>query len=67
MKSRKGGKGLLLLKDHNEQIEMEFDLEYLLSLSLKQRFQIMLKKSQEMKELLYNHDQRRPFEIIKRK
>ena len=45
---------------------MKFELRYLKSLSVRKRFEMMLKKSKEMLELLEKSGHRRPFEIIKR-
>lgn len=57
---------ILKLKKHNERKEMEFELKYLLSLSTRQRFEMMHKKSEEMKRLLEKSGYRKPFKIIKR-
>lgn len=43
---------ILKLKKHNEEKEIEFELKYLLSLTTRQRFEMMFKKSEEMKRLL---------------
>ena len=51
---------------HNARKEMKFELRYLKSLSVRKRFEMMLKKSKEMLELLEKSGHRRPFEIIKR-
>jgi hypothetical protein len=45
---------------------MEFELRYLKSLSVKKRFEMMLKKSREMINLLEKSGHRRPSEVIKR-
>ncbi len=57
---------ILKLRKHNEKKEIEFELKYLKSLSVKQRFEMMLKKSKEMINLLEKSGHRKPFEIIKR-
>jgi hypothetical protein len=57
----------LLLKDHDEDAEIAFELQYLLSLSISQRFMLMENKSKEMKRLLYAHGHGKTSEIIKRK
>jgi hypothetical protein len=67
MKKRKGAKGILLLKEPNEIDEIDFELDYLLSLSTGERFCLMENKSLEMKHLLEQHGHGRPPEIIKRK
>jgi hypothetical protein len=60
-------KGVMLIKGHNEEKEIEFELRYLRSLSLRKRFMLMEKKSKEMKDLLHAHGHRKSSEIIKRK
>ena len=60
---------ILKLKKHNERKEIEFELKYLLSLTTRQRFEMMFKKSEEIKRLLEKSGHRPdPFgtEIIKR-
>jgi len=60
-------KGVLLLKDYDEVEEINFELDYLLSLSVAERFRLMQAKNLEMIRLLEQHGHRRPYEIIKRK
>jgi hypothetical protein len=43
---------VLKLTKHNENREIEFELDYLLSLTTKQRFQMMFEKSRQMASLL---------------
>ena len=57
---------ILKLSKDNPDKECEFELEYLLSLSIQERFQMMLKKSQEMYNLMVNNGHRRTNQIIKR-
>ncbi len=57
----------LLLKSHDEEAEIAFELQYLLSLSINQRFMLMENKSKEMKRLLYAHGHGKTPGIIKRK
>jgi hypothetical protein len=57
---------VLKLDDHNEEKEIEFELSWLLSLTLQERFQLMFKKSRELIELLERNGHRRPDQIIKR-
>jgi len=66
-KKMKKAKGVLLLKEHNEVEEIKFELDYLLSLSIAERFRLMQVKNLEMIRLLEQHGHRRPSEIIKRK
>ncbi len=46
--------------------ELRFELEYLASLSVEERFDMMLRRSNEIKEMLIRNGHRRPVEIIKR-
>ena len=57
---------VLKLDDHNEEQEIEFELTWLLSLTLQERFQLMFKKTKELIELLERNGHRRPAQIIKR-
>lgn len=57
---------ILKLKHHNSRKEIEFELKYLKSLTIKKRFEMMFKKTQEMVGLLERNGHRKPFEIIKR-
>ncbi|MBU4267488.1 MAG: hypothetical protein KJ808_01360 [Acidobacteria bacterium] len=58
---------ILLLEKDNEKKEMDFELEYLLSLTVKERFLLMQKKSREMRDLLEQNGHRKAAEILKRK
>lgn len=57
---------ILKLSKHNENKEIEFELNYLKSLTTKQRFQMMLKKTEEIRSLLKGHGDRKASQIIKR-
>lgn len=57
---------VLKLDDHDEEQEIEFELTWLLSLTLQERFQLMFKKTKELIELLERNGHRRPAQIIKR-
>ena len=61
------GRGLLLLKKDDEKKEIEFELRYLLSLTVQERFQLMQTKSREMLNLLEQNGHRKTAEVIKRK
>ncbi len=63
---------ILKLDKHNEDKEIEFELDYLTSLSTGERFQMMFQKTQEMLSLLSSatgkrNERRKTTEIIKRK
>ncbi len=58
---------ILKIEKHDERKELLFELKYLMSLTTRQRFEMMLKKSREVRELLEKSGHRKPFEVIKRK
>jgi hypothetical protein len=53
-------------RTHNERAEIEFELDYLASLTTQQRFAMMLRKSREMASLRKRHGSRRTTQITKR-
>ncbi len=57
---------ILKLQRHNTKKEIEFELKFLKSLSIEERFAMMFKKTKEMVNLLEKSGYRRPFEVIKR-
>ncbi len=60
-------RGILVLKEPDEKKEIEFELNYLSSLSVNQRFLLMQKKSQELISNLVKNGHRKTSQIIKRK
>lgn len=59
---------ILKLDKHNEDKEIDFELDYLTSLTTNQRFQMMLAKTREMLSLRKKTNANRAVaEIIKRK
>ena len=58
---------VLKLDKHNEKKEIEFELEYLASLTTRQRFELMFRKTKEMLSLLKRNERRKTTEVIKRK
>jgi hypothetical protein len=58
---------ILKLDRHNEEKEIEFELDYLTSLTTAERFQMMFQKTEEMLSLLKRNERRKTTEIIKRK
>jgi len=56
---------LKLEKDDDHQ-EIKFELDYLVSLTTRQRFQMMARKSREMLLLLKQNGHRKPTQVIKR-
>jgi len=57
---------ILKLDHDDENSEIEFELRYLKSLTIKERFLLMIRKSEEMKKLTRNRGYRKSSEIIKR-
>jgi hypothetical protein len=59
----------LILKTNldDSEKELEFELEFQLSLTTQQRFEMMFRKSKEIAQMLIDNGHRKPFEIIKRK
>ena len=58
---------ILKLDRHDEDKEIEFELDYLTSLTTKQRFELMFKKTRELRSFLKRDKRRTTTEIIKRK
>lgn len=56
---------VLNLRGNNERKEIEFELKYLASLSTKERFTMMIKKTEEMVTLLKKSGHRKTAAIIK--
>lgn len=50
----------------NEEAELEFELNYLASLTLQERFELMFRRSREIQEMLLRYGHRKPFEITGR-
>ena len=57
---------ILKLSADDEEKELEFELDYLSSLTFEERLQMMREKSREMLKQMIDHGHRRSFEIIKR-
>lgn len=58
---------ILKLDKDDEKKELDFELEYQLSLTPEQRFEMMFKRSEEIARSLLEYGYRKPVEIIKRK
>ena len=58
---------VLKLKKQDEKKEIDFELDYLLSLTTKQRFQMMFEKSRQTARLLKRNGRRKTTKVIKRK
>jgi len=57
---------VLKLEQDDEKKEIEFELCYLKSLTTRERFLLMQKKSDEMKKMLRERGYRKSAEIVKR-
>jgi len=57
---------VLKLAVDDEEKELEFELDYLSSLTFQERLKMMREKSREMLKQMIDHGHRKPFEIIKR-
>jgi hypothetical protein len=57
---------VLTLSADDEEKELEFELNYLSSLTFEERLKMMREKSKEMLKQMIDHGHRRSFEIIKR-
>ena len=57
---------VLKLTKANEKKEIEFELDYLMSLTTRQRFQMMFEKSRQMAALLRRNGRRKYPKVIKR-
>lgn len=57
---------VLKLDRHNEKKEIIFELKFQMSLTTRRRFEMMFKKTEEMRRLLEKSGHRKAFEIIKR-
>jgi hypothetical protein len=58
---------ILKLKKHNQDREIEFELDYLTSLTTSRRFEMMFKKTEEILRLLKRNGHGAATKIIKRK
>ena len=57
---------VLKLEKDDERREIEFELDYLASLTTRQRFQMMIQKSREMILLLRRNGHRKSTQVVKR-
>ena len=56
---------ILLVKGDQPKRELEFELDFQASLTTQQRFEMMFKRSDQIKETLIRHGYRKPVEIVK--
>ena len=57
---------VLKQKKDNENEEIDFEISFLKSLTTKERFYMMLKKSEEIKQMMRKHGYGKSTEVIKR-
>jgi hypothetical protein len=57
---------ILKLDHDDEERERAFELDYLLSLTTRERFELMIRRSDEIKRMLIRYGHRKPVEIVKR-
>lgn len=57
---------ILKIDKDDEEKEMDFEIDYQLSLDVEQRFRMMFQKSKELAMMLEQYGYRKPSEIIKR-
>ena len=57
---------ILKIDKDDEEKEMDFEIDYQLSLDVEQRFRMMFQKSRELAMMLEQNGYRKPSEIIKR-
>jgi hypothetical protein len=62
----KKGPPILKLSSDDEKKELEFELDYLSSLTFEERLKMMREKSREMLKQMIEHGHRKAVEIIKR-
>ena len=66
IETMKKSRSILKLPADDEEKELEFELEYLASLTFEERLKMMREKSQEMLKQMVEHGHRSPFEVLKR-
>ena len=62
----KKNRSILKLSGTDEERELEFELDYLASLTFEDRLNMMRQKSREMLRQMIEHGHRKPLEVIKR-
>jgi hypothetical protein len=66
MKNHRKRVQILKIKRHNARKELDFELDYQLSLSTAERFRMMISRSRQIAQMLLNNGYIKPFEIVKR-
>lgn len=57
---------VLKINEDNPKKELQFEIDFQLSLTTKERFKMMFERANRIKEMLFRNGYRKPFEIIKR-
>ena len=57
---------VLKINEDNPKKELQFEIDFQLSLTTKERFKMMFERANRIKEMLIRNGYRKPFEIIKR-
>lgn len=52
--------------EEDEERELEFELDYLASLTVQERFALLFRRAREIQEMLLRYGHRKPFEIVER-
>jgi hypothetical protein len=65
-RSHTGITTILELSGDDPDRELDFDLQWLRSLSTQERFRLMFRRSREIGEMLIGSGHRKPFEIVRR-
>ena len=58
---------ILKCETDDEERELNFEIDYQLSLTTEERFKMMFQRSKEIARMLIENGHREPFKIIKRK
>lgn len=57
---------ILKLKNHDENKEIQFEIEQLKKMTVEERFRMMFEKSKIIQDLLNKHGHSEPVKIVKR-
>jgi hypothetical protein len=57
---------ILKLEDHDEEREIEFEIEFLKNLTVQERFKMLEERRKFFQKQLSKYEHRKSFEIIKR-
>jgi hypothetical protein len=52
--------------EHDDERELDFELDYLATLTVQQRFEMMFRRSREFKEMLERYGPRESAKVVKR-